>query len=152
MPGWLIEWFADETLTQLFWIISLAGAPFWALMIAAPRKKLTRHLCSPFVGPVILGAGLTYLYAQLWELGLPAAPSELDYSAGAAIAGHPIVLLIMWLHIQTLNLFLGESIFADAQRKRIAVPVELILCWALGPVGLLVYAARLVLTAPMRKN
>jgi len=152
MPGWLIEWFANDTLNQLFWIISLAGSPFWVLMLFAPRQKLTRHLCSPLVGPVILGGGLIYLYAQLWELGLPAAPTAMAYQESARLVDHPIVLLILWLHVQALNLFLGEWIYADAQRRKKWVPLELLLCWVFGPVGLIVYTARLAITAPFGKH
>jgi len=152
MPGWLIEWFASDTLNQLFWIITLAASPFWLMMIIAPGKRFTRDLCSPLIGPVILSCGVAYLWYLLWELGPPAPPAGIEYSHSASVVDHPIVLLILWLHVQTLNLFLGESIYADARRRKMWIGLELILCWAAGPIGLLVYAARLVITMPIRKR
>ncbi|WP_309398511.1 ABA4-like family protein [Cerasicoccus maritimus] len=141
----MIELFAEETLTQLFWIITLAGAPFWGLMIFLPGKPYTRHLCTPYLAPPIFALGLIYLYYQLWSVGLPDAPTGLDYSDQAAVATHPLVLLILWSHAQILNLFLGESIYIDARKRKWSIPVELVLCWLLGPIGLLVYALRLML-------
>lgn len=146
MPSWMIEFFAGETLTRLFWVITLAGAPFWALMIFLPGKPMTRHLCSPFFAPPLFAIGLLYLYYQLWTLGLPDAPTGLDYSDQAAVAAHPIVFLILWLHAQILNLFLGESLFVEARKRKMRIPVELLLCWLFGPVGLLVFGIRLLLT------
>lgn len=151
MPGWIIEWFASEQLTQLFWIITLAGSPFWLMMILLPGKPMARRLCSPFLAPSLLSIGLIYLYYQLWQLGLPSAPSGLDYSDQAAVAAHPLVLLILWLQVQTLNLFLGETLFVDACKRKIAIPIELALCWLLGPVGLIVYGLRLMLTKPFKR-
>lgn len=148
MPGWIIEWFASEQLTQLFWIITLAGAPFWLMMILLPGKPMTRRLCSPFLAPPLFTLGLIYLYFQLWDLGLPSAPTGLDYSEQAAVAGHPLVLLILWLHAQILNLFLGETIFADARKRKMRIPIEVALCWIFGPVGLLVYGLRLLAVKP----
>ncbi|MEO0794336.1 MAG: abscisic acid-deficient protein Aba4 family protein [Verrucomicrobiota bacterium] len=151
MPGWIIEWFASEALTQLFWIITLAGLPFWLMMIVFPRKPFTRKLCSPLLAPVVMTIGVLYLYWQLWDLGIPDAPTGINYSDQAAVATHPIVLLILWLKIQTLNLFLGESLFIDANKRKILIPVELILCWLFGPIGLLTYALRIAVTAPFKR-
>lgn len=145
MPGWLIEWFADKELTRLYWIITLAGAPFWLMMLLAPGKAYTKRLCSPLLAPPLFALGLLYLYYQLWSLGLPNAPTGLGYQDQAAVAGHPIVLLILWMHAQILNLFLGETLFADARKRKMRIPVELGLCWLFGPVGLLVYGLRLAL-------
>jgi len=151
MPAWIIEWFASEQLTRLYWIITLAGAPFWLLMILLPGKAYTRKFCSPFLAPPLFSIGLVYLYVQLWDLGLPSAPAGLAYSDQAEVAAHPIVLLIIWLHLQILNLFLGESIFADARKRKMAIPLELLLCWFFGPLGLLVYGLRLAIMAPFRR-
>ncbi|GHB97990.1 ABA4-like family protein [Cerasicoccus arenae] len=152
MPNWFIEWYASEALTQLFWIITLAGAPFWLMMILLPSNPHTRRLCSPFLAPPLFSLGLIYLYYQLWTVGLPDAPTGLTYSDQASVATHPVVLLILWLHTQILNLFLGETLFADARRHKLAIPVELIFCWFFGPIGLLAYGLRLLVTKPFRKR
>lgn len=150
MPGWIIEWFASEQLTRLFWLITLAGAPFWLLMIFLPGKPVTRGLCSPFLAPSLFSLGLVYLYVQLWDLGLPGAPSGLGYRDQADVASHPMVMLILWLHLQILNLFLGETLFADARKRKLRIPVELIICWLFGPLGLLAYGARIAVMKPFK--
>lgn len=143
VPGWIIELFGSKQLTQAFWLTCAVTLPFWLGMLLLPQQRWVRRICSPWGGP-ILGIGLLfYFYFLLVTLGAPALPEGVAFSESKAVAEHPLVFLVIWCQINVLHLLLGTFIFREANRNQMRVPVELILCWLLGPIGWFVFTLRL---------
>jgi hypothetical protein len=125
----------------LFGLLFPLAAPFWALMILAPRWSWTRRIvASPLivVPPVLVYALL--VLPRLAEL-LPAVAQPtlagvqaLLGTAGGAAAG--------WAHFIAFDLFVGRWIYLDSQRRGVhplvMVPL-LILTILLAPLGLFAY-------------
>ncbi len=142
----MIETFGRTELNQAFWLVLLMSAPVWLLMLFFPSKPWTRSLANPFLFPVLLLGVLGYLYYILWQLGVPAVPQNVEFQASRSFVQHPIVWLIALCKLQILNLFLGTVLFREAHRMGIrAIPVELLICWLLGPLGLPVFLGHLIL-------
>jgi hypothetical protein len=114
----------------------------WALLVLAPRWRLTKTL-------VLSGA---------WSLGLAVAYAVLiasHYLGGhggeggfgslvqvAALFRDPWALLAGWVHYLSFDLFTGTWEVRDAQRRGMphaALVPALLLTFLFGPVGLLVY-------------
>jgi hypothetical protein len=143
MPVWVIELFGNAELNRAFWMMNFAVMPFWALMIFLPRQRWVQTLSNPFFVPVLFG--LVYLYAIYLLVNITGVPplAGLEVRAMRKFVDHPLVFLVVWAHYLAVDLFLGMTIFQDATRRKILVPLELLLCWVLGPLGLLAYVLRL---------
>jgi hypothetical protein len=125
----------------LFSLTFAVAAPFWALMILAPRWSWTaRIIDSPLI---VLPPVLIYAALVLPALGdvLPAVASPtldsvrdlLGTDAGAA-AG--------WAHFIAFDLFVGRWVWLDARERGVPALVMapvLLLTIMLGPLGLAVY-------------
>ncbi len=114
----------------------------WALLVLAPRWRVTRRL-------VLSGAwslGLAVAYATLIGTHyLGAHGSEGGFNSLAQVATlfrDPWALLAGWMHYLCFDLFTGAWEARDAQRRGVphwALVPALLLTFLLGPVGLLVY-------------
>lgn len=143
MSIWLVETFGSQQLNHAFWMINGIVTPFWVLMIFLPDKNWVRTVCHPFFGPALMGGLHLYMiYILITTTGIPPLPG-FEVRALRTFVNHPIVFLVVWTHYMSADLFLGAVLFQDSCRRRMRVPVELFLCWFLGPVGLCVYLARL---------
>jgi hypothetical protein len=144
MPVWMVEVFGQSAINRAFWAMNAVAIPFWLFMILLPRQKWVQQVCNPFFIPVLLG--LVYFYALYLLVTVTGVPplSGLEVRALRNFINHPLVFLVIWAHYLTVDLFLGMTIFRDAARRKIIVPIELLLCWFMGPVGLVAYGARLL--------
>ena len=99
--------------------------------------------CQPFFLPVLLVPVWAYLRLQCLD-DLAATDLSNCGLCGRAIdrAPPPSSSSSSSRTIQILNLFLGLVIYQDAAKRKISVPLEMLLCWFGGPAGLLVYAIR----------
>ncbi len=145
MPGWTIELLAGERITRAFWMILMMPAPFWLAVIFFPSVTWVRRVCHPLVAPTLLLVPLIYLYHEAWQVGGIVWPGGIGYTEAQDVVLHPMGFLILWCQIQIMHLFLGLVIFQHACRMGLRVPGELIACWVLGPLGLLVYLVRLLI-------
>jgi hypothetical protein len=143
MPVWMVELFGSAQLNRAFWMMNLAVTPFWLAMILFPGNELVRKLSHPFFVPALLG--LVYLYAVYLLVTVTGIPplAGLELKAMRNFVNHPLVFLVVWAHYLAVDLFLGMSIYRDAAARKIPVPVELVLCWIFGPLGLMAYVLRL---------
>jgi hypothetical protein len=125
----------------LFSAANLSVMPFWLLMIAAPRWRVTARLVSsPWIplAPIALYAALVVpeLAAVLPVVGRP----ELD--AVRALLGSPLGATAAWAHFLAFDLFVGRWIYLDARERdlppRLVSPI-LLATLLLGPLGLLAY-------------
>jgi hypothetical protein len=114
----------------------------WALLVLAPRWRLTKAL----VLSGVWSAGLAAVYAALIAthyLGVH-GPEGGFGSLGqvAALFQDPWALLAGWVHYLSFDLFVGAWEARDAQRRGVphaALVPALALTLLVGPVGLLVY-------------
>ncbi|RUL95208.1 ABA4-like family protein [Verrucosispora sp. FIM060022] len=125
----------------LFTLTFAVAAPFWALMILAPKWSVTaRVIASPWI---VLPGLVIYAVLVLPALGevLPAVASpsldgvrDLLGEADGAAAG--------WAHMIVFDLFVGRWAWLDSRERRVPslvmAPV-LLLTILLGPLGLAAY-------------
>jgi hypothetical protein len=125
----------------LFQLAFPLAAPFWALMIFAPRWRWTaRVIGSPFI---VLPVLAVYLAAVAPILGRFAALMLRPDLAGLAdLLGTPAGTTLVWSHLIAFDLFIGRWIYRDSQARRVhplLVGPVLVLTILLSPFGLLAY-------------
>jgi len=125
-------------MSRIFELSNFAVLPFWALMILAPRARITaRVLASPWVvlGPIALYAGVV-LPGIAEILPLVARP---ELGPIAALLGQPTGATAAWAHFLAFDLFVGRFILLDARERALPGLVlsgVLLLTLLLGPLGL----------------
>ncbi|CCH56495.1 hypothetical protein BN8_05836 [Fibrisoma limi BUZ 3] len=145
---WLASPTNHHTMTPetAFQYANLLVLPQWLLMIVAPRWRMTQLLARMLPIPMIL-AGM-YLY---WLFTIPSSGNGpgLDFRAFSTLAGvqslftgQKEAVLAGWIHYLAFDLVAGSYVLRDGQTRGIhhgwLVPC-LILCFMLGPSGLLLY-------------
>jgi hypothetical protein len=133
----------EHLASLVFSLGSLSVAPFWALMLVAPRGRWTSRIVgSPAIalGPVVLYAWLV-LPALATLLPAVARP-ELPVIAG--LLGTARAATVAWMHFLALDLFAGRWIFLDARTRDLStwllIPL-LLLTLLFAPLGLGGYLA-----------
>ena len=126
-------------MATLFDASFLLVAPFWLLMIALPRWRVTqRVIASPWIA-----APAAALYLALVLPGLPGvlgAVSSPSLEAIAPLLGTPEGATVAWVHFLAFDLFVGRWIYLDARARGITPWLTsplLFLTLMLGPTGLL---------------
>ena len=126
----------------LFSIVNYSVMPAWALLILAPKWKLTDTLVHSLFYPLLLGA--VYLGGMIWAaMGHGADGGSFISIAGVrTLFSSDIGMIIGWTHYLVFDLFIGAWEARDAQRRGfnhwLLIPC-LLLTFMLGPVGLLLY-------------
>ncbi|MEU2038112.1 ABA4-like family protein [Nocardia niwae] len=129
-----------------FWF----AAPFWALMILAPKWRRTAALvASPFIclPPLIIYAALIVpefgtFAAALIDPELTGLRAVLAGSSGAAAA---------WAHFVAFDLFLGRWVFLDSRTRGVSpllISPLLVLTILFAPLGVLLYLLIRLTTTP----
>lgn len=127
--------------SSLFEVTFAAAAPFWALMILAPRWHRTRAIAaSPLIiaPPLLIYAVLVLpeldvFSATLTDPDLTALQQLLSGSAGAAAA---------WAHFVAFDLFVGRWIYWDSRERRLhPALISILLAFTImfAPLGVLAY-------------
>lgn len=144
MPVWIVEVFGSAQLNRAFVAMILVVLPFCVAMIVAPSNRWVWRMSYPFMVPAAVS--LIYVYAVYLLVTVTGVPplAGLEMGALRRFVNHPLIFLVVWAHYLAIDLFVGMSIYRDAAARKIRVPVELILCWLLGPIGLLAYVGRLI--------
>lgn len=139
----MVEIFGSAQLNRAFLTMNLVVLPFWIAMILFPRNKLVWRISNPFFVPTVLGGIYVYaVYLLVTVTGVPPL-AGLEMRAMRGFINHPLVFLVVWAHYLVVDLFLGMVIYRDAFKRKIRVPVELLLCWVFGPLGLIAYVGRM---------
>ncbi|WP_433709603.1 ABA4-like family protein [Nocardia sp. CA-084685] len=126
---------------QLFDLTFLTTAPFWALMVLAPRWHRTPTIvaspliCAPplLIYAVLVLPRISTFLPTLINPNLPALQAMLGSSAGAAVA---------WAHFVAFDLFLGRWIYFDSRARSIhPAPISVLLLFTIlfAPLGVLGY-------------
>ncbi|BDI34370.1 hypothetical protein CCAX7_64210 [Capsulimonas corticalis] len=132
-----------------FALASLLVAPFWALLIFAPRWRVTVKIAeSPWIAAP---AALAYLVLILPRIGA-IAPTIMHPSLPgvAALLGSPVGAFLGWAHFLAFDLFMGRWIFLEARRDNLSsllISPILYLTLMFGPIGFLTF---LMLRAAVR--
>jgi len=122
----------------IFGLGSLLVLPFWALMIALPRRRWIERIArSPWIA-----APPALLYAALVFPRLGVTGSFGSAVAVAALLGRVEGATVAWLHFLAFDLLVRRWVFLDARERGISslflAPV-LLLTFLLGPLGFLLY-------------
>ncbi|MGF1448825.1 MAG: abscisic acid-deficient protein Aba4 family protein [Opitutales bacterium] len=147
----LLETFGAGRLSRAFWMLTAMTAPVWLALLLFPHSRWVRRLAHPFFVPALLCGVVLYLLYVLAEVGWPKAP-QFHYAGVKSLSGHPVVFLVLYAAYQTLTLFAGTVIFAEARKRKLHVPIELILTWLTGPLGILAFGGRLALRWVLRRG
>lgn len=121
----------------------LLVAPVWALMLLAPRWRVTRRVvASPWVA---VPATAAYVAAVVPVLGdVLAAVAQPELAGVAALLGTPAGAMVAWAHFLAFDLFVARWIFLDSRERAVGhvvlAPI-LVATLMLGPVGLLAHLA-----------
>ncbi|MDX1459931.1 MAG: ABA4-like family protein [Xanthomonadales bacterium] len=127
--------------SELFPIFNYGVLPFWALLVFAPRARLTATLVHTGLAPIILCA----VYTVLFLVAVFGDSPQLDFGSIEGVRNGfqgDIVLLAGWVHYLAFDLFIGAWCCRDARRHDIShlalVPILVVVLMA-GPAGLLLY-------------
>lgn len=135
----------------LFGLTFAVAAPFWALMILAPRWSVTARV----IGSPLIVAPVLAIYALLV---LPALGAVLPAVASPTLEGvrdllgTPAGAAAGWAHMIGFDLFVGRWIWLDSRDRRVPALVMapvLLLTILFGPIGLAVHLGIRVRWAPM---
>jgi hypothetical protein len=129
------------SMTTLFSAVDLTVLPFWLLMIAAPRWRVTARLVrSPLIFLAPIAAYAALVVPRLAAVLPVVARPELD--PVRALLGSPLGATAAWAHFLAFDLFVGRWIYLDARERnlpaRLVSPI-LFATLMLGPLGLLAY-------------
>jgi hypothetical protein len=139
---------------RLFEWSNLAVLPFWALMVLAPRARVTQAVMRWPVVPALLA--LLYAVLVLPRMGalLPML-AQPQLGAIAALLGTPAGATIGWVHFLAFDLFVGRWAYLDSRERGVsawAMAPVLLLILMFGPLGLLAYLALRAVAGPGRSS
>lgn len=127
---------SNATLFQVANTFVLVG---WILLIFAPRWRWTSRLS---IGLVVAPLALLYVVLVFSALQPGDFESFSSLEGIMALFGNEKAVLVGWIHYLAFDLLAGWFVVADAQRSGVphwlVVPC-LLLCFMLGPTGLLLY-------------
>lgn len=118
---------------SLFNFITIGSASLWLAMIIFPKQGFTQRIVTQYWPYMVLAALYALILLVALSQGLRFSLSLQGFKASLDSSW---VLLLVWTHLISFNLFIGVWIFRDASYWRIATRPHLVLCWFLGPVGL----------------
>ncbi len=134
----------------LFSLLNLSVMPAWALLIFAPKWRVTENLVHSMLYPVGLGLfyaacmGVAMIGGVTGNVAFEGEVSFTTLEGVRNIFGNDMGVLVGWSHYLVFDLFVGAWEARDARRRGfnhfILIPC-LLLTYMLGPVGLLVYLA-----------
>ena len=131
------------TWNTAYLIINFLVLPAWALLVFAPRARITKTLVHSALWPLVIG--LIYIGFLSAALFFGQSAPDVGFSSLSAVMAlfdHPNGALTGWTHYLAFDLFVGAWIGRDAQRQGLPhwqiVPC-LIGAWIFGPVGLVLY-------------
>ena len=117
--------------------------PAWALLVFAPKWKLTSILVHSTLYPIIFGClYVSFLSAAIFFGQVADGVGYSDIGSVAALFDHPNGVMTGWSHYLVFDLFVGAWIGREALRQKIThfvvVPC-LIGTYVFGPLGLLAF-------------
>ncbi len=141
MPAWMIDRFGSQQLENAFLWITLIPLPAWILLIFFGGHPWARRICHPLVLPLLPIPVWAYVLYQVIGFGTPTI-SGTGYFHVRGFLSHPLIFLVLWAHLQVVNLFVGTVIHREGLRSNTNVTLEVVLSWIMAPLALAVCALR----------
>jgi len=125
---------------DVFSIVNMMAMMMWALMIIAPKWKITKSLMDYKVVPILLSlVYASYISLNIAETGFPDFGSldsvmKLFTDQDATLAG--------WVHYLAFDLLIGMWILSQNEKHNLPIYMIipcLLLTFMLGPVGFLLF-------------
>jgi hypothetical protein len=138
----------------LYALTFIIPAPFWLLMLFAPRQDFTRRVLNSYLAFLLLGA--LYVFTLVGALITLLGKGGLDFgSLGSltAMLTSPAATLVLWIHVIALDLVGGQWIFYEAEKMQMRVTtlrVFLIFTLLVGPFGIFSFVLWRLLTSAAR--
>lgn len=126
----------------IFNISTVSVMPIYTLMVVAPRSHLTKTI----VHSRLLFPSAAALYAVLlfaWN-PFPSIATNMKLQNGLIMLSSyadlfklPAVTVITWLHLLLVDLYQARWVYGDALKNSIPAIHSLVLCFMVGPLGVL---------------
>lgn len=129
----------------VFSAVTLAVMPLYGLMVACPRKHLTKSVVSSSLcytaGSLLYLAALVAwgsegLLGNIWGAAVQSLKDR-QVTAFAALFQNSQVTALTWTHLLLLDLCVARHVYLDGLKKQVFTAHSIILCFMFGPTGLL---------------
>jgi hypothetical protein len=124
-----------------FTLVFVAAAPFWALMIVAPKWGWTRRITStPWMATPPLVFWFIFAIPNFGDLLPAVARPSLDVWQGLVVDG--TVMTLVWAQVIAWDLFIGRWMYLDSRERNIHPLVMgplLVLAIMLSPIAMPLY-------------
>lgn len=138
-------------------LATFAPQPFWVLLIAAPRSKLTESIMGP-IAPIV-ALSLVHLTVVLLAASAPGGTEPITIFADvfdpaqSQLDGMQRLFAVRdfvaeeWPHVLIWDLFVGRAIWLDGVARGVSyMAPSLLLTNLIGPPGLVLYVLTCLLT------
>lgn len=153
----------------LFNVVTVAVMPLYTLMIAAPKKPITKSIMSSrwiFYIAALLYAFLLVHWNALSDIADAYRNSTLphqqastsliaslpDIHVFSTLFTNPKMSVIVWLHLLVLDLFQARWVYLDGSNTTVPTMHSLVLCFMVGPLGLLSHFATKTVLEQYRRS
>ncbi|GMH20669.1 hypothetical protein Nepgr_022510 [Nepenthes gracilis] len=145
-------WFANSQIAgSVFTIGTVAVLPFYTLMVAAPKAKLTKKCMESNIPYIVLGLLYAYLLYLSWtpetvnlmfgsKYWLPELPGI------AKMFTSEMTLASAWIHLLLVDLFTARQVYHDGLENGIETRHSVSLCLLFCPIGILSHVITKALT------
>jgi hypothetical protein len=135
----------------VFDAVTVGVMPLYALMMWFPRSQLTRKLMGSNMR-IFLGGSILYAYMLLsyggYEIFRPLVESIRAHGLSSDCAARYLAIMasmledtkvtaLTWVHLLLMDLFQAKWVYEDALHHNVSCIHSLILCFMVGPIGLL---------------
>jgi hypothetical protein len=128
-------------MSTAFTLVFVAAAPFWALMIVAPKWGWTRRIAStPWMATPPLVFWYIFAIPHFGEL-LPAVAKP-SLAVWQDLVADPAVMTLVWAQVIAWDLFIGRWMYLDSRERDIHPLVMaplLVLAIMLSPIAVPLY-------------
>ena len=121
----------------LFDLANLFVLPFWALMLIAPRWRVTQTVMASDLPFLPLVGVYGYFFALTLNAETAQALSNPTLSLVAELFADERAAAAGWAHFLVMDLFVGRWVYWQGQRSSIWARHSVALCLFAGPVGVL---------------
>jgi len=138
----MIDRFGSKQLENAFLWITLVPIPAWILLLGFGQRRWMRTLGHPLILPLLPIPLWAYVFYQVVIVFGAPGVSGVGYFDARGFLSHPLIFLVLWAHLQVVNLFVGTVILREGLRSGTNVKLEVLLAWLMAPLALAVCAIR----------
>ncbi|GAB2214681.1 hypothetical protein Drorol1_Dr00019041 [Drosera rotundifolia] len=142
---------SSQIASSIFTLGTAAVLPFYTLMVAAPKAKITKKCMGSEIPYVALGLLYAYLLYLSWtpdtirlmfasKYWLPELPGI------AKMFTSEMTLASAWIHLLAIDLFAARNVYHDGLENGIETRHSVSICLLFGPIGIMSHAITKALT------